>query len=247
MVREGVHRALIWNGRFVVVQSSEESLFIHGCKLGRTELEHAWGIAIQSMSDNVQTSASTTIGITKTKASTPAELFSQLGNPEELPRLDISVDDSPKAEEKETRTVSISIDRSSTYVRVSGTDETWVRGRFDELREFFSSLRSLFGMDLEFSFFIPMGIVVLTMIGLLLVLIITNNTSFSLWDFATAIAASIVVAVGIGIFLRRQSLTIIKLSGFTRAPWKRGDIIGAGVFIIAVLTLIATIIQGLVH
>jgi hypothetical protein len=215
---------------------------MYGCKLNRTHLERAVEIAAKGMSDKSRTLVSTTVRITKTRATSLDKILVELGDPERLANIVIDVDDDV---EKESKSVYLSIDRTNVYIRISGTDETWVRGRFDELCEFFKNTRSRLGMEGEFAFYIPAALVMLTVVGSGVIGLIDNSSFVGIYTIS--ISASIVIAICLGIFLRRQGVTVIDLAGSRRVPWSRGDIIAIVGVVVAVFALVVAVIQEWGH
>lgn len=124
---------------------------------------------------------------------------------------------------------------------VSALDETWVRGRADELRDLLRKAHSRFGFHPMTAGFVPFGLCAFIFLGIVIALLsgLFPSGKVLLLLYLGGAAISIVT----WLTLRRQSITTLTLTPGKRTPWTHSDWIGLAVLAVALVTLAVIAVQ----
>jgi hypothetical protein len=225
------------------MKSADKSRRIYGCKLTRADLDALVRTAVAGASPKMSLRVSTTQGITKYEATSLNDLLAELGSPTRLGEIDIVAYDLSEVEYRpgqRSRLVRISADRERVRLSVSGQDETWVRGRFQELEDLLVANRSKLAIGPDAASFIPLAI------GPVLGLGVVALATFG--PLSVPVVVSLVAgALGVWLLawrmLGRISATAIVLAEKSRTPWSRGDLIAAAIFLAAVVTIVLSVVK----
>jgi hypothetical protein len=125
------------------MRSYSRRIRIYGCKLTRSTLDALWRTATQDASDKAICFASSEDGLSKHTAATPEELLSELGSPDRLEDLQLHMYDGGH----DGRNMYVLIETHSAWVSVEGPEETWVRGRIQELEDILRRTRVRLAAD----------------------------------------------------------------------------------------------------
>src|SRR5215469_5558030 len=125
-------------GHLSIQRSATCTLMLYGCKVALADLKAIVRTAAAGGAANMELRVSATQGISKIDAVNLDELLAALDPPRRLDRIDISATgnglgkglDNP---ESKSTYVSVSLSPSRALISVSSPDETWVRGRAQEL------------------------------------------------------------------------------------------------------------------
>jgi hypothetical protein len=223
------------------MKSADKSRRIYGCKLTRADLDALVRTSVAGTSPKLALKVSTTQGITKYEAASVDDLLAELGSPPRIGEIDIMAYDLAEGEYgSPTRLVRISADRERVRLSVSGPDETWVRGRFQELQDLLLAKRSKLATDPDSATFIPLVIGAVLEVG---IVVPAAVTSLSLPLMLSLMAGVLGLWILGWRLLARRSATAIVLAESPRTPWSRGDLIGAAIFVAAIVTIVVTLVK----
>lgn len=100
----------------------------HGCRLTRGSLEVIIRTLTSDATDQARLRISAEQGVNRFEADNLADFISDLDEPSQLDNIDISLSDSDRRVH-----IRMSAILGSVSLSVSGSSETWARGRYDEL------------------------------------------------------------------------------------------------------------------
>lgn len=230
------------------MRSGRSAFELYGCKVTRSDLDAILKTMTIGSSPNMRLSLSATRGFSKIDATSLDELLTELDSPTRLRRLDISVQDDgfgsalDNPSRQAVRT-SVSLSPSRASVSVSGPNETWVRGRSQELQALLRATRKRPSVEPEI-----MAALVAVIFALTVELALALSTvAIGIATAPATLASLLGVPVGLGLFvwrwLTRRSVVEVILQKPSSAPWTRGDRIGLAGVVVAVVSLALTAIQ----
>jgi hypothetical protein len=223
------------------MKSADKSGRVYGCKLTRADLDAIVRTVVAGASRNLRLTVSTTQGITKIEATSVDDLLAELGSPARLREIDIMAFDLGDGEARlDNPFVRISVDRERVRISVSGRDETWVRGRFQELEDLLKEKRSKLAASPEVAFNVPLAIGALLELGLLALAAFTSIRPTVVVSLMAGVLAAWIVGWRL---LARSGVTAIVLAEKSRTPWSRGDLIAAAIFLAAAVTIVLTVVK----
>lgn len=218
----------------------ETSLSFHryGCRLNRDDLNQLAQLTMAGTSPKASLLISAERGITKFSADSLAELWAEMKEPARLDELRISMRDPDPDQPGQATTVWITMEKWRVYVSVSGNNETWVRGRTEELRDYLRAKSVRLAVNPDSVWAAPMVAALLALAGTSPALIARVPLSGTL-----LLGAGLLLSALLGVFwFCMRSRTQITLVDVARSPWSRDNRIGLAGLLVAILTLAATII-----
>ncbi len=222
------------------MQSCSVRFHLYGCKLTKLTVDALWRTATQDASDSARCSASSEDGIVKHTAATPEELLLELGSPDRLENLTLSVHDGGLSD---GRMVYVAIDARRAWISVEGPDETWIRGRAQQLEDILRRIRVRLGADPHAA---PLIALMVFWLGSLGAIAASEAVRPMTAHYRNLLASLLIAAVAVGFlawrwWLRRNT-TIIALASATHR-WSHGDRIGVAALVVAILSLALAAIQ----
>jgi hypothetical protein len=219
------------------MRSIKRRFHVYGCKLSRNDLNDVWRTVTKDASDGAISYALTTQGIAQVQEPTLDGLLAALGAPERLAEIEIHMYDpgaNRGAGTDQERSTHVFVNAKSTFVSVTGPDDTWVLGRAEELGRLLRGTRTRFATSPRSSatiamFFFTVALVPDDLLGLL-----------------TNVHRAVVVSLLMGVFglslalwrwLSRRNATRIILASDKRQPWSRADWIASGILVVSVVSL----------
>jgi hypothetical protein len=170
---------------------------LRGCHLSKDDLVHLLGVVVRGMGDDPNVRLEVRREIASVDATTLEALLIELQNPSKLDNLSIWVSGG-------NRSTSVALEDGLVHLRVQGEDETWVRGRFDELQVRLTASRKLPVLAPDFVFFSGLALVMLP--GE----IVGAFTGWALGLGAGSLALAVVLPVGLWLQRRGKSVVILE-------------------------------------
>lgn len=223
------------------MKSCKLRFHLYGCKLTRSTVDALWRTATQDAGDGARCSASSEDGIVNHTAATPEKLLSELGSPDRLGNLTLSVhDDGLPA----GRTVYILIETRRVWVSVESSDETWVRGRAAEFKDILRGARVRLGADPHAARAFAFMVLALSSLGATKANAAVRPMAVHHWILlASLLVAVISVAFFAWRWWLRRNTTVITLASAARS-WSRRDRIDVGVLAVGLLAAAAAAVEA---
>jgi hypothetical protein len=230
------------------VRSFSSRFHVYGCNLTRDRLAAVWGTVTKDASDRAISYAWTARGIASVRDPTLDELFAGLDASARLAELEFRMLDpasqgagSEQDKSEQDKSVIVLVDAKSTFVAVSGPDQTWVLGRAEELRSLLRDTRRRFAGNLSSPALVATWFLTVALLPLDLLVFLTKVPVAIVLSLVGALTG---LSLALWRWLRRRNATRIILDGDRRQPWVRADWIAIGILVAGVLSLAVVAYQA---
>lgn len=225
------------------MRSFSSRFHVYGCNLTRDRLAAVWGTVTKDASDRAISYVWTTRGIASVRDPTLDELFAGLDASARLAELEFRMLDpaSQGAGSEQDKSVIVLVDAKSTFVAVSGPDQTWVLGRAEELRSLLRATRRRFAGNPGSPALVATWFLTVALLPLDLLVFLTKVPVAIVLSLVGALTG---LSLALWRWLRRRNATRIILDGDRRQPWVRADWIAIGILVVGVLSLAVVAYQA---
>jgi hypothetical protein len=224
-------------------QESSTTFKVYGCRLARADVEALVAAAMEEMDGNPRIELSSSRDVTRFENGTLGELLKELGDPQRLDNLKISVASHGGGTGLDPH-ITIEISNEMVEISVSGKSETWVLGRAYQLKRMLREKHRALAM---FNPFATGAIVALPIVigGEMGALIPYGDLTIEGGQAIEIMAGGLLVGAIVGLLVSHALSTVLVMSGPVKTPWSRGDKIALAGVIAALMAVVAAIVVPL--
>jgi hypothetical protein len=224
-------------------QESTTSFNVYGCRLARPDVEALMAAAMEEMGGDVRTRLSSSRDVTKFESDTLGDLLKELGDPQRLPNLKISVASRSGGPGLDPR-VTIEISGEMVEVTVSGKSETWVLGRAAQLKRMLRTRHRALAMFHPFPTTAIVGLPIF-LAGMFGALIPYGDLTIKGGQVIEIMIGGLLGGLLVGWLVGHALSTVLVMSGPVKLPWSRGDKIAFAGVIAALMAVVAAVVVPL--